>query len=140
MNCVRIHGVLTVLRDVTFYVLVIYYFHGEPQININADMIDDRSRQLLIHSENMNDKDGSFHQTAELQIKCIKCKSKCYYPPQSCEQLELYNWFVSYLPTQDGGGERIEFIEIYCGKCCRFSLWKNTLRGPAGDFVPPNEH
>ncbi|CAF1255588.1 unnamed protein product [Rotaria sp. Silwood1] len=103
-------------------------------------MMDDYSLSLLTKPENMDETNASTHYIKEAQIKCLKCKSKCYYPPRSCMQPHPYNWFVSYLPLRNQYGERIEIIEIYCGKCQRFSLWKNELSGSIAHFVPPKDH
>jgi hypothetical protein len=143
MNYVRILNVIS--HNVTFltlYHLDIYFIHGKLQNNITMDMMDDHSRGLLTETENMNEAGASRHDMTEIRIKCLKCESKCYYPPRSCSQPHPYNWFVSYLPQpiRNQDGRRIEIIEIYCVKCQRFSLWKNELSGPSGYFVLPKNH
>ena len=103
-------------------------------------MKDDHSRSLVIETENIDKTGKSTNHIRKIEIKCLKCQSKCYYPPRSCLQPYPYNWFVNYLPRKNQDAERIEIIEIYCGKCERFSLWKYELFGPNAYFFPPKDH
>ncbi|CAF1458813.1 unnamed protein product [Didymodactylos carnosus] len=109
--------------------LCIYYEHG--QLNPVAKM-DNHSRYLVTELERPEHDPYCLRLYVGL-IKCLKCEKKVLLPPPpppaNEQQPKPYNWYVSYTlrgarHTDDRHGHRMEYIEIYCPICQRYSLWK----------------
>jgi hypothetical protein len=75
------------------FILDIYFSHGESQNDLNPNMLDSQS-QLFVTEYDVDP--NELWCLIPSQSKCLKCKSKCYYPSRLCPQPQPYNWFVSY--------------------------------------------
>ncbi|UJR18058.1 hypothetical protein I4U23_004958 [Adineta vaga] len=128
---ITVNPILSVRKEHALDKLCIYYENGF--INSTVSM-DDHSRYLVTEFEPLLDSNGDmmWPNICDGLIKCLKCDQKLFLTlPLNEHQPKPYTWYLSYsqrtslrIEEKKHGHRRIEYIEIYCPACERYSLWK----------------